>query len=397
MFNKIKYGILSLVIIGALNCQKAEQHIMITNVPKDISIDVPTEIPPGSVPLTSDFFKVQSGEVGFLLQQAPAIFSADDETMQRTFCTILPADVKAGEWALSPGSGNPILTFRDDKQRGRLHVLENDKPVLTYNYGMQLAPGVPEDRRRSTYIHPVNDLRGNSLTDDFPKDHYHHRGLSWMWPHVTIDGKDYNLWHIQGVKQIFEKWLAQEDGPVCATLGVKNAWRLDDRKVMDEWVWVRVFRATDIARVIDIRLTWKALEPIRLLGAEKKGYGGLCFRIAPRQQTIITTPAGIEESDSNQKRYPWADESGIFGSSSDFSGVAIFQHQTNPDFPAGWCLRHYGFLGVNWPGLEPFTVLPGKPLTMRFRIYVHNGDAGQGMVKEAYKVFKNSPILSLGR
>ena len=82
---------------------------------------------------------------------------------------------------------------------------------------MQLPEGVPERYRRSSYIHPVYDLKGNILTDDFPGDHYHHRGLSWMWPKVFIDTARYDLWHIygqagelEGIHQVFEKWLVKE-------------------------------------------------------------------------------------------------------------------------------------------------------------------------------------------
>ena len=71
------------------------------------------------------------------------------------------------------------------------------KPVFVYNYGMMLPPGVPERYRRSSYLHPLWAPNGAILTDDFPKDHYHHRGLSWMWPHVIVDGKDYDQWIVR--------------------------------------------------------------------------------------------------------------------------------------------------------------------------------------------------------
>ena len=42
---------------------------------------------------------------------------------------------------------------------------------------------------RSNYFHPLYDLDGTVLTEDFPKDHIHHRGIFWAWHQVRINGK----------------------------------------------------------------------------------------------------------------------------------------------------------------------------------------------------------------
>ena len=282
-------------------------------------------------------------------------------------------------------------------QDGTLQLLEDGQPVLAYNYGMQLAPGVPERYKRSTYVHPVWDPSGNVLTDDFPEDHYHHRGLSWMWPGVAVEGESYDLWHIQGVRQVFEAWLVREKGPTSATLAAKNAWqRSDGEKIVDEQVRIRVHKASEHGRAIDVRLTLEATDkPVQLLGQENenKGYGGLSFRFAPREETVITTSEGIQSEDSDDRQVPWADESGRFGGSDQFSGVAIFQHEAHPGFPAPWTLRHYGFLGVAWPRTQGVTLRPGEPVTLRYRIWVHHGDAETGRVAEAYEAFAESSAM----
>jgi hypothetical protein len=87
--------------------------------------------------------------------------------------------------------------------------------------------------------------------------------------------------------------------------------------------------------------------------------------------------------------YAWADLSAQFEGSSSASGVAVFQHPANRDFPAGWCLRYYGFLGVAWPGLEVADLQPGEPLTLVFRIWIHDGSAEQGAVSQAYDVYQS--------
>ncbi|MBN1999469.1 PmoA family protein [candidate division KSB1 bacterium] len=358
------------------------------------AIPVPMEIPLGETDQTLPFVLISSKQPEIILQQAPAVFSSPSgKNIGNALCTILPVDVSNRETKFIPHSAEAAFEFK--QQDGRLMVFCDGKLRFSYNYGKQLAAGVPEDRRRSTYIHPILDLNGNAMTDDFPQDHLHHRGMSWMWPTVTVAGQQYDLWHIKGVTQEFEKWLAKASGPVCAYIGVKNIWRQNGRKIMDEWVWMRAFTETDKGWALDMCLTWQAVEKFIIEGEKDKGYGGLCFRLAPRENTVITTPDGVLAQDSDLTPLAWADQSGIFNGSAEKTGVAIFQHAGNPAFPAGWCLRHYGFLGVSWPGLTPFKFTPNEPVTLRFRIWIHDGDCQNGRTAAAYQVFHKPPSVKL--
>jgi hypothetical protein len=335
----------------------------------------------------SDTLVVQRRRGGALiLQKAPAL--AGSQAQDTVYCTTLHADEDGA-------------TFSWADRDGTLRLEEDGQPVLAYNYGLQLDEGVPAAYERSTYIHPIWSPSGTVLTDDFPDDHYHHRGLSWMWPRVRVAGATYDLWHLRGVRQVFGRWLAQDEGPVCATLGVQNTWRLDGGDpIVEERVWIRVFKATERGRAIDVQLTFAALDqPVQLLGQENqdKGYGGLSLRFAPREATVITTPDGTAEEDSDHKRVAWADESGRFGGSDAQNGVAIFQDEANPDFPAAWTLRHYGFLGVAWPGNQGATLAPGMPVTLRYRLWIHPGSAQAGRVADAYAAFQHPPAVHIAK
>ena len=369
---------------------------LVVNAP-DRSMDVPLEMPLSGRQLSASVLCSTSEGDGerIVLQGCPSLFySPSGEEVTRTFCTVLPRKIASGRYALK---AEPAMEtrFSITEANDGLFLSERGRAVFVYRHQMMLAEGVPEKYRRSTYIHPLFDLRGNAITDDFPKDHLHHRGLSWTWAHVSIAGEVHDLWACEGIRQVFERWLAKENGPVCATIGVKNAWWIAQRKVMDEWVWIRAFPANEYGRAIDVLLTLKALEPIQLSGRKEKGYSGFGLRYGPRQATIVSTPQGTEAADSDLKPLPWADESGKFAGSPILSGAAIFQHPSNPSSPAGWCLRHYGFIGVSWPGVEIIHLEPGKTLTLRFRVWVHEGDAKEGKVQEAYELFAKQPSLSL--
>ena len=183
-----------------------------------------------------------------------------------------------------------------------LALHEGDQPILVYNHGVISPPeGVPADRARSTYVHPLYGLDGEILTDDFPADHYHHRGLFWAWPHVIAgDQQEVDLWAINGVVQKFEKWLDRQVDDDKAILAVQNGWYLGDRKIVDETVRLTVHRKDDDdqGRSIDLDFSWTPIEePLTLAGAEGKSYGGLNLRYAPGADTAITVPSGLAPED----------------------------------------------------------------------------------------------------
>ena len=125
----------------------------------------------------------------------------------------------------------------EDLDNKSLKLSDGDSPLLVYNYGVITNESVPEGnhlRSRGCYVHPLWGLHGEVLTDDFPKDHYHHHGVFWTWPHIGIEETEYNLWAGDKIKDEFVRWICRETGPVAAVLAVENGWFVGQRKVMIE-------------------------------------------------------------------------------------------------------------------------------------------------------------------
>jgi hypothetical protein len=282
------------------------------------------------------------------------------------------------------GSGRaaPVFRFADVSDKS-LGLWEGQRPVLVYNHGVMSKAGVPADRNRSSYVHPIYGLDGEVLTDDFPRDHYHHRGLFWSWPHVKIDGQEYDLWALKGIAHRFEKWLAKTAGASAAVLGVENGWYVGDRKVVQERVWLRVFPATDNGQILVVELFWIPLDrSMTLTGAEGKSYGGLTLRYAPFTNCVITTPLGTGEKDLTMTHLPWADFSARFGKATRSSGASIFVSPDHPDFPPMWLTRHYGVLCLGWPGVEPKTFPAGVPIRCRYQVWIHRDTLNQAELEK---------------
>jgi hypothetical protein len=297
---------------------------------------------------------------------------------------------------------NPAAGFRfaavSDSSLG---LWEGDKPVLVYNHGLVARPDVPGGRARACYFHPVYGLDGEVLTDDFPKDHTYHRGMYWAWPHVKIGEQEYDLWSARGeLRQLFQRWLAQEANADTARLRVENGWFVGQRLLVREEMQIEVHPATELGRALDLELTWTPIDqPLTLWGAEGKSYGGFNFRFGPRNKTVITVPEGSTLSEGTTAaagrlagdlvvtRLPWADFVGDFRSPDQFSGAAIFVHPQHRDYPPTWMARHYGLLSVGWPGVKPQTFEPGKPLTCRYRIWIHRGTPPAAAIEGQYEAY----------
>lgn len=251
---------------------------------------------------------------------------------------------------------------------------ENGKPVLTYNAGVESRPGAPANRARCCYVYPLLTPAGVSPLDDFPKDHYHHRGLFWAWPYVEVGGHVYDIWmRMEGIRAV-------TGAPPVATLkggvaGIEasNYWEAGGARIVSEKVRIAVHSSKNGARTLNLELVFEALDrPVQLQGSVEKGksYGGLNVRFAPREQTVIRSSEGAVPDDTDLVPHAWAEMEAVYGGR---RAVVRFEADPrNPHSPPQWCLRHYGFIGAAFPGrtesVSSYTLEKGKPLTLRYKV-----------------------------
>jgi hypothetical protein len=335
-------------------------------------VSVPAQVIPA---MTLDGAKVDRGEIVAVIPPR-----ADAEKSRRFVLQMGPAADK-------PQAG---FAFRELNDKS-VELRYGDRPLFVYNHGVITDPKVPANDKRGSragYVHPLYGPDGEVLTDDFPKDHYHHHGLFWAWPHVGIDGKEFDLWMYENIQQRFVRWIAREAGPVAAVLAVENAWFVGDKKVMIERVWIRAFPPGD-SRRLDIEFVLIPVDkPVTLRGAEGKSYGGLNlrYRVQNEKQTTITVPAGRTKDDLPDTPLPWADLTYPF-TAKGRSGAAIFVDPSHPDFPPTWLTRHYGVLCVGWPGVKPKTFQPDVPIRLDYRVWIHRGDPRAAQVQQEFDAY----------
>lgn len=346
-----------------------------------------------SLPTDTAWQLVAEGAAPVAAQVAPGVAEDGTAAAAGQILAVLPPGGPLARRLEPVADAQPVALRFEEAGDTSLRLMEGDRPVLTYNFGTIVASSVPENeprRRRACYIHPVWGLRGEVLTDDFPRDHYHHHGIFWTWPHVEIEGQQYDLWMGSDIQQRFESWLGRQAGPVAAVLGVENGWYVGERRVMIERVWLRVYRASDTQRVLDFTLTWIPVDrPITLRGAEEKSYGGLTMRFQPPpgSQPVITVPQGPTTADLPDTPLPWADFTTTFAGADGPSGGALFVPADHPDYPPTWLTRHYGPLCIGWPGVKGQTFPPGKPIRLEYRVLIHRDAWTTEQLQAAYAAY----------
>jgi hypothetical protein len=306
-------------------------------------------------------------------------------------------------FALRPTDAKQDSPFRfEDLDDKSLKLLEGDRPLWVYNHGLITCDKVPEQdgrRSRACYVHPVWGLNGEVITDDFPKDHYHHHGIFWAWPHIAIDGKEYDGWTSSNIQQKFVRWIYRQTGPVAAVLAVENGWFVGDKQVLTERIWLRAFRTGEDERALDVAMILIPGErPVTLRGAEGKSYGGLTVRfdVWPRKDATVRAPdhtvnqsgdSLASKEDLSNTRLAWADLTAQFPHSPQRSGATVFVHPGHPDYPPTWLTRCYGCLCVGYPGVEGKTFEAGQPFRMDYRVWVHKNEAEHERLGREYAAY----------
>lgn len=273
-----------------------------------------------------------------------------------------------------------------------VEVSEAGRPVLVYHHGTILREGVDPRYARSGYVHPLHGLDGETLTDDFPEDHFHHRGVFWGWVEVRHAGKAYTHWvpDPAGIVHRFEEWTERVVSRRGARLAMRGGWYAAGRlRIVEERLAITVHPRTSRTRAVDFDLELEAAEdPVELRGEPKKSYGGFSVRYAPqRGKTVIVTSDGRRGEDLVNTPLRWADYTTRFAGASGRSGAAVLVHPSHPSFPPTWLTRHYGALCVGWPGVRPVTLESGRPVRLRYRVLVHRGDLTDEELEAAWREY----------
>jgi hypothetical protein len=274
--------------------------------------------------------------------------------------------------------------FRFTTDEEGVTILDGDAKVLRYQRATRAKDGrFP----RANYVHPIYDLDGNELTEDFPVDHLHHRGIFWAWHQVRIKGELISdNWAVQNalwdVREVETRAATGVASLVATVLWKSPKWLGSDgepKPFVREQTTICVHRADADRREVDFEIRLLALESELSLGGSEddKGYGGFSPRVRmPKDLEFLGERGPVEPQIGPVEAGPWVDLSGSFGAEGQLSGLAVLCHSSLPNFPPPWVLRRKGSMqNAVYPGAKPVLLSTESPLALRYRLVVHRGRA----------------------
>ncbi|WP_035807044.1 DUF6807 family protein [Lunatimonas lonarensis] len=229
---------------------------------------------------------------------------------------------------------------------------------------------------RANYIHPLYDLNGDVITEDFPEDHLHHRGIFWTWHQLLVDGKrvadpwisDGIVWEVTRVETSV---LSEE----MAALDAQINWVVDGEPVVEESLRLHYERVDPELYRLTVEVWLKPLaKKVQIGGSEDpKGYGGFSPRIRLTETTGFFDQNGpVTPQELPVAGGPWMN---ITQQGPEDPGVVILGEPDRLPSYQGWILRRKNSMqNMAFPGREPITLSEKEPyLHFRNQLLVHQG------------------------
>lgn len=271
-------------------------------------------------------------------------------------------------------------------------INERGQPVLFFQRDTISYAGT---YTRNNYIHPLYAPSGKVLTEDFPDDHLHHRGVFWAWHQVWI-----------GSERIGDPWLCEdfiwdvvylepELEKDKITLHAEVFWKsphwADENgkflPFVEEKSDIEIFPLENNIRKIDFNISITSLtDSLRIGGSEdSKGYGGFSWRVKLPEELLFYSRNGLVEPITDAiDTGPWIHMHGIESEGDEF-GVIVLSHPANPKHPQKWILREKSSMqNVVYPGKVPVAIDYGETISLHYRMVIYDGDSPGESPEECY-------------
>jgi hypothetical protein len=296
-------------------------------------------------------------------------------------------------------------------------ALESELPEAKPVPAMQVLP-LPEDQasfaylgreltryhfgslQRRPFCYPMQGADDRSLTrmghPHDPITHSHHNSV-WI-AHKSVAGVDF--WGDQGenlgriVPQRIERY---EDGERAAWLLGVNAWQNSEGKTLlleRRRIEVDYTSAEDWLMLLDLQFETPADEPVTI---GQTPFGMVAVRMAKPIGVndgggrILNSAGQLNEKEMFRKPAHWVDYSGPI-TSDHRGGITLMDHPSNVGSPSPFHVRNDGWMGACLTLNGDLRIEPGKPLRLRYGLWVHSGVPKQDDVEKHWQPFAQSEL-----
>lgn len=278
------------------------------------------------------------------------------------------------------------------------------REIARYHFGSAL---------HRPFLYPLNGPSGRSLVRmGHPRDpvsHSHHNAI-WV-SHHDVNGVSFwsdarkGVIAHQRVEAYEDEGNTGDFGTPTAAIRSLNHWvsTADNKILLVERRQTRIDLLPDNELILTLDLHFetppKATDTVTF---GKTPFGPIGVRMAKTMGThdgggvIRNSEGAVNEKDVFWKTARWVDYSGPITNQA-LEGVTLMDHPSNPGHPNGFHVRGDGWMGASLTLNEPRIVEPGKPLKLRYGLYVHNGQPELTVIQGVWEKFaKTKPPADLG-
>jgi hypothetical protein len=251
------------------------------------------------------------------------------------------------------------------------------------------------------FIFPVIGPSGRSLTrmshPQAPQGHSHHNSV-WI-ADDNINGVDF--WSDREeagriIHQTIERFTDDQDAGSSLTV---NAWTTKSGTVLlteRRLITVQALADDELMLIIDLQLEPRDASvtfgktPFGLIGVRMAKTIG----VDDGGGTIRNSEGAVDEPNIFWKRAKWVDYAGPITAQAD-EGITLMDHPANPNYPTFFHVRRDGWMGSSLTLDAARTVTKGKPLRLRYGLYVHQGIPPLKTIEERWEEFVRAPLPDL--
>ncbi|MDW3648427.1 MAG: DUF6807 family protein [Bacteroidia bacterium] len=280
-----------------------------------------------------------------------------------------------------------------------IEIYRDGKAVFFYQTKTKSLDG---QYPRANYIHPLYGLNGEVLTEDFPEDHLHQRGIFWAWHQMIVEDQWMaDQWDCRGISWEVDK-LKTKSNQSSLEIHASINWlgmlpsKSREEKLFREKTIIKVNgeRSDAIEIEFDISITANYLGS-KLGGSnDEKGYGGFSARLKLPEDISFHAKQGVVEAQNTAvEAGNWISFHGTFAPDASVqSRITIMNHPDNPSPFQGWILREKNSMqNPAWPGRHSVFFVKGKPTRLRYKLLIHDEMWTKGMIEENFRKFVQSP------